>query len=419
VKATSEISNLSEAKLRLLQRYVGGVPLNSASKTSRFSCPESDLKGKEAHSPRLRELSLDDYPKVAALESQYGLGFKSFEQWSHIWLNNPVYHELKKKWTIGWVLEDDKKEIVGAHENIPLLYEFRGKRIIAAQGRGWVLEPRYRGYSLWLLMSFFEQQEAELCFDTTAGMEAAKADSELGALRVPAGTWDRDAFWITNYPRMLASWISRKMPERMSFMARPLAYSLAPALFLKDWSKNHALPAVRDGYSIEYSKGFDDRFDEFWNHLAKQNPNSLLAMRTRKILEWHFAYALLQNQLWILTMTRNDRLVAYAIFMKTQDVASGLNQATLVDFQTITDDPTLLLPIVSAALERCRSERVHLLENIGLSFDSSGINQAAPYQRQMPWWRYFYKTRDKELAESLKDPRVWSPSLYDGDASIL
>jgi hypothetical protein len=416
VSATSELSKLSEAKLQLLKRYVAGTAVAASANKDRRSGIQP-LAEKQTHSPRLRQLSLDDYPQVVALESRYGLGFKSFEQWSHIWLNNPAYHELKDKWIIGWVLENDKGELVGAHENIPLFYELGGRKIVAAQGRGWVLEPRYRGYSLWLLMSFFEQPEAELCFDTTAGMEAAKADVELGAVRVPVGTWDRDVFWITNYPGMLTSWMLKKAPRPIAFLARPLAYSAAPVLFLRDQLKSRSLPVGRQGYSVEYSSGFDDRFDVFWADVRKRN-TTLLAVRTRKTLEWHFAYALRQNQLWILTTNRNGRMVAYAIFLQTKDTAAGVNQVTLVDFQT-TSDPTLLLPMVSVALERCRKEGVHLLENIGLSFDNTGINQTAPYNRLMPWWRYFYKARDKELAGILKDPRVWSPSLYDGDASIL
>lgn len=415
-----ESTYLSEAKLRLLKQYVGENVGGNASFASRSgSTKDTRLTESQTQYPRLRELSLDDYPKVAALESRYGLGLKSYKQWSHIWLNNPAYQELKGKWTIGWVLENDKKEIVGAHENIPLFYEFRGKRIVAAQGRGWVLEPRYRGYSLWLLVSFFEQKEAELCFDTTAGWEAAQADAELGALCVPAGTWDRDVFWITNYPGMLASWMSGKLPKPMSWLAKPLAYSLTPPLFLRDRLKQHSLQRERKGYVVEYSRGFDHRFDEFWNELRSQSANLLLAVRTRKTLEWHFAYALLQDQLWIMTTTRDSRLVAYSIFLRTQDPLSCANHVTLVDFQTITNDPTLLLLMVSAALKRCRKEKVFLLENIGFSFDSSGINKAAPYQRQMPWWRYFYKARDKKLGQELSNPQVWSPSPYDGDASIL
>jgi hypothetical protein len=369
----------------------------------------------------LRELTLDDYRQVAALESQNGLGFKSYEQWSHVWVNNPAYQELRGnrgKWTIGWVLENERKHIVGAHGSIPLFYEFKGRRIIAAQGRGWVVDPEYRSYSLWLLLSFFEQENVDLYFDTSAGPEAARADSELGASRVPAGVWNRDAFWITHYRGALSSWLKRK-PKKIRALAQPLCYPLAVALFLRDRLAQPSLPANSQGLIIDYCQKFDDRFDEFWEDLKRENPDLLLAVRDRKTLEWHFAYALLQDRLWILTASQESRLAAYAVFMKTEDPDSGMTHMSLVDFQALRKNAVHLLPMVSAALKRCRREKIHLLANIGLSFNESGINRFAPYQRELNWWRYFYKVADNELAVHLSDPSAWSPTLYDGDASIL
>jgi hypothetical protein len=418
----SDIAHLSEVKRRLVQKYLSGdLGRNAPGQALLRHRPGTDsaVTEKGQPFPRLRELSLGDYSEVAALESRNGLGLKSYEQWSHIWVNNPAYQELQDGWTIGWVLENEKKQIVGAHGNIPLFYEFRGRRIIAAQGRGWAVDPGYRSYSLWLLMSFFEQKNVELCFDTTAGIEAARANSELGALPVPAGVWNRDVFWITNYPGALSFWLRRRMPKRMSALIPPLSYPLAAALFLKERLTKPALPALQQEFTVEYCQRFDDRFDKFWEDLRKENPDLLLAVRNRKTLEWHFTYALLQHRLCILTVSRDSRLAAYSIFMKTEDPDSGLTQMSLVDFHALRRDAALLLPMVSAALERCRKERIHLLENPGLSFDESGINQLAPYRRDLPWWRYFYKARDKTLADALSKPNAWSPSLYDGDASIL
>ena len=415
VTATPSRGRLSGAKLRILEHY--------AKQTSQHQLSELGTSREPAQTPtafpRLRELRLDDYPQVAPLESKYGLGLKSYQQWSHIWLKNPAYEELKENWTLGWVLEGQAGQIVGAHENIPLFYQFGKRRIIAAQGRGWVLEPAYRGYSLWLLMSFFEQKGVELCLDTTAGPEASRADTALGALRVPAGVWDHDVFWITNYSGMLSGWLKRKMPARISFLSKPLACSLSPLLFARDRLKRQRLERSMDGYSIEFSSGFDDRFDELWEELKRQNRNVLLAFRTCSVLQWHFAYALKQKQLWIVTANRSGRLIAYAIFLKSRDVAGGLDQVTLADFQTIGGDPALLLPMISAALDRCRQERVHLLENIGCSFETSGVNQAAPYHRRLPWWRYFYKPASSELKQVLMSASAWAPSIYDGDATIL
>jgi len=418
----SGVVQLSETRRHLLEKFLTGEPLENMPGAVALGLENSQQKaptGKGQLFPRMRYLTLDDYPRVSALESKYGLGLKSFEHWSHIWLNNPVYHELRQNWPLGWVLETNKNEIVGAHGNIPLLYELNGRRIIAAQGRGLVVDSQYRGYSLWLLGAFFEQRNAELFLDTSASLEADRADSELGAVRVPVGIWDQDVFWITNYRGFLSGWLRRKLPQRMSSVARTLCYPLAAGLYLKDRLSRRAPQEKCKGFAVARCNDFDDRFDEFWEQLRQENPEVLLAVRTRKILEWHFAYALQQDRLWIWTVTQGSRLVAYSIFLRIEDPQSGLVRIGLIDFQALKGNAALLQLMVSAALDQCRLEGIHVLENAGLAFKKSGINELAPYKRKRSWWTYLYKTRDRELQETLSNPAVWNPSLYDGDGSIV
>lgn len=266
---------------------------------------------------------------------------------------------------------------------------------------------------------FFEQENAELRLDTTPRYETAQDNAVLGALRVPVGAWDRNVFWVTNYHGSLSIWLKRKTPKQIWSAIEPLSYALTPALFLRDMLARAALPRLPAGLTIECCNGFSDRFDEFWQELKDENPNLLLAVRTRKVLEWHFAHALLQNRLWIWTVKQDSHMVAYAIFLKTEDSKFGITRVSVVDFQARRGDAALLLPMLSVALQRCKRERAHLLENVGYSFEKSGINNLAPYHKKGSWWTYYYKARDKDLAEILSRPSVWTPSLYDGDASIL
>jgi hypothetical protein len=69
---------------------------------------------------KLRETSCEDYEQIAALESRHGLGIGSLERWRHIWLNNPEYRDLQACRTIGWVIEDEKGQIVASIGNVPL-----------------------------------------------------------------------------------------------------------------------------------------------------------------------------------------------------------------------------------------------------------------------------------------------------------
>ena len=88
----------------------------------------------------VREASFGDHEQVTSLASRYGLETKSFEEWAHLRINNPLYEEVREHWPIGWVLENENAQVVGYLGNIALSYEFQGQRLIAAGTHSWVVD---------------------------------------------------------------------------------------------------------------------------------------------------------------------------------------------------------------------------------------------------------------------------------------
>ncbi|PWT79308.1 MAG: hypothetical protein C5B58_13805 [Acidobacteria bacterium] len=362
---------------------------------------------------KLREASFNDHEQIAALESRYGLGSKDYDEWSHLWLANPLYRELQGGWTLGWVLEDAQHRIVGSMGNIPLLYEFEGKRILAASGRHWVAEPAYRSFSLALLERVVNQRHVDLYLNNTVTAQAAASFSTFECPRAPVGVWDESAFWITNYRGFMESFLVLKNFA----LAKTLSYPLSAAVFLKDLLAKKALPA--GDVQVEVCSRFDERFDEFWVELKRNNPHLLLAVRTREALEWHYKYSLLSGRLWILTAVDGSRLLAYVTFERRDKPELGLKRVSLVDFQSLDGSITLLSPLLSFAVKKCRDDGIHALENIGRWLERGElIETLAPYRRKLPTWSFFYRANNPELAERLRDRRAWAPSLFDGDASL-
>jgi hypothetical protein len=130
-------------------------------------------------------------------------------------------------WPIGWVLEDEAGVIVGSMENIPSLYTFRGRELIAATGRGWVVAPQFRGYALWIVEEYFNQSGVDLFINTTVNDQAVNAFTSFGAGRVPQGEWELAAYWITNHLGFArtALTIKKKMPAP-ALLAVPLGAGL-------------------------------------------------------------------------------------------------------------------------------------------------------------------------------------------------
>src|ERR1700676_2430601 len=130
-------------------------------------------------SPRLRPACLDDCDQIARLESANAVFSLPPDDWRNLWLRNPLWPRLGKDWPIGWILENEAGRMVGSLINFPSLYHFRGRELICANGRGWVVAPEYRGLALWLMEEYFNQPGAGLFINTTVGANAAPA---LGTL---------------------------------------------------------------------------------------------------------------------------------------------------------------------------------------------------------------------------------------------
>jgi hypothetical protein len=316
---------------------------------------------------------------------------------------------------IGWVLEGEDRTIVGYLGNIPLFYELEGQRLLASVAHAWVTDVRYRSYSLLLLEQYFSQKIVDLFLNATVGPLASESFAVFQSLPAPVGAWDRSAFWITNYQGFLECWLATKAFP----LAKPLSHLLSAGLFVKDTLARGQLRQHDTGVELELCADVDDRFDIFWEALRKINPHILMAVRTREALEWHFKYALRQNKAWIVTVGKGSDLTAYGIFRRHDNPRFGLRRMRLVDFQTLDGNTAILVPMLAWAVGRCRREGIDMMESIGFGTDKENvISKIAPHERKLPSWLYFYKTKDKSLAERLSDPNVWDPSQFDGDASL-
>jgi hypothetical protein len=364
--------------------------------------------------PKLRETSFDDYEQIARLEARYGLSVHSYEEWSDLWLGNPVYRELQPGWSIGWVLEDEDDRIVGSMENIPLSYEFEGRRILASSGGAWVAESEYRSASLLLLEHVINQPRVDLYVNSTVSASSTAAVGALDCHPVPIGLWNESAFWITRYHGFFESLLTLK--------GYPLAPALSCPVSAVAWLKDRLGRSALDpgDVAVEGCPDFDERFDDFWTDLTRRNPHLLLAARTREVLAWHYRPALSRRRLWIAAVPNGPRLVAYAVFDRRDKPAIGLKRARLVDFQSLDGGTALLPPLLAWALTRCRDEGIHMLECFGRWLEQGElIASIAPYRRRSDVWTHYYRAHNPRLAERLRNPDAWAPSLFDGDSSLL
>jgi hypothetical protein len=363
----------------------------------------------------VRKASLADYEQIAALQIRNGLTQRSYEDWITLWQDNPVYQEWEAQWPIGWVLETESGGIVGWVGNIPSAYQFRKRRLYAATPWSWVVDGSHRGYGMLTLNRLLRQKHVDLFVCSSVSSASEPFTTRLRLSKVPVGAWNKSAFWITNYPGFARIALRMKSVP----LAGAIAYPVSAALICWGWSSDGWILDRSSISGIEVCSEFDSRFDDFWDELQRQNENVLLAVRTRETLAWHFRSALMQQGLWILVTHRSSRLTSYAAFDRQDNPGLGLQRIRLVDFQAHRGSEGALSSALSWMLHKCREEGIHMLEVSGCWLNRPGLPQiVAPYHRTMPSWSYYYKAPDAKLSARLREPVVWAPSCFDGDASL-
>lgn len=365
--------------------------------------------------PQLRPTRLDDYPQIQRLESSHGLLTLPAENWARMWLDNPLRSRLGDDWPFGWVLEDTAGVIVGSLANIPSLYRFQDRELVSVTGRGWVVREDYRGAALLLMDEYFNQDRADLFINTTVNSMAVDPFSAFGSARVPLGDWETAAYWVTGYPGFARTALRIKNVPMPGVFAIPAA----AVLKLKDAITSRPIANGTPSATIEQASHFDARFDAFWKELSSQNRGRLVGVRDCPTLTWHFAGPLRAGQAWIMTASNNGMMRAYAVLKRQDHPPSGLTRMRLVDYQTVDAENDLLPGIVAAALKRCAAEGIHTLEHVGCGLPKThAIDGVAPYRRKLPAWPFYYHAADSDLNAALRNPLVWDPSTYDGDASL-
>jgi hypothetical protein len=363
----------------------------------------------------VRTATFEDYDQIAALQIRNDLPARAYEDWLTLWTGNPVYQQAGGQWPIGWVLETRGGDIVGSIGNIPLAYQLRGRELLAATSCAWVVDASYRSYSMLIMSCLMRQKDIDLFICTTvSSVSESSYRTAFQFSRVPVGTWDKSAFWITNHRGFSQSALTMKSIPLAKLMSDPVS----AALFCWDGFRDSGLRVNSASSEIELCPDFDNRFDEFWEELKHQKDDALLAARARDTLAWHFRYSLMRQNVWILAASKGSRLIAYAIFDRPDNLAIGLKRIRLVDFQALNGGEKELGSALCWMLDKCREEGIHVLEISGCWLDRTKLPQIpAPYHRNLSSWIYYYRAIDKNLSEPLADPKVWAPSSFDGDGA--
>jgi hypothetical protein len=370
--------------------------------------------------PDLRPTRFSDFEAIERLESQFFEEMYTAEDRRRTFEDNPLWPRLHESWPLGWVLEDSDGTIVGSVGNIPSTYVYRGEEKICANGHSWVTSAQHRGYAPFLMHEYFQQDDVDLFVSSRVGPEATSVWQGSGGRPVGVGDWATMAAMVTDPRRVARAGLEMAGVPCANVLSGPAAWALRTV----DRLRSRPLGPTPDDVEVVESRGFDDRFDEFWDELRTRYHDTVLAVRDRAALEWRLGVPLRAGTLWVFEARRRGRMRAYLVVKAhyhrpaAAHRTRGVHRMRIVDHQSVDGTVDLLPPLVRAAAARCAADGYALLESNACDVPKMhAFDGAAPHRTKKQGWSFYVQTSDESLVPDQGRPGAWDPSDYDGEPS--
>lgn len=344
-----------------------------------------------------------------AIYGRNGLSTRSYEDWAHLWEDNP----LRREWTDsarGWILEDSDGRPVGAFTNIPLAFEWNGRRLRGAVAGPWAVDLAHRKAATSLLVRFFRQTGADLLVNTTTNREAGQAFGFLKAEKMPRPDYNDTLFWITGYRGFADAALRKK-----NLPAGAVRYPAAAVLVALDLFRGPRFR--RSSARVRLLDSFTPEFDGLWQQLRASG--GLRAVRDYETLRWHFRVMFRHGRGALFAAEEGGRLAGYLVLQLHSSERLRLRRHLIVDMQVLDGRPDIVHALVKAAIDYSRSRGGHSVEALGFgAAKRAALMELRPRLYTQPVWPYYWKAADRAVAEGLRNRDVWDPCPYDGDGTM-
>ena len=347
------------------------------------------------------------------------MSYESFERYNRcLWENSPARTTIHP---FGWVLEDDRRGIVGFLGLIPLRLKVGNELVPAGGGHSWAVKSEFRVRSLALMQRLSDWGEAHPVLITGASEATARICDrlKLGFRRIPVDTVSYQLWWPLR-PEPLIEWALRRRGHKAlaalsNITSIPICASMTFRKMLR-WGR--PLFPCRQ-LTVKELDSFDGDFDELWED--QKGKFEVTCVRTRANLAW-------RHKEIPSTLGRTIILSCY------DDNGKLCGYLTLQERRCLGGDPPGLFAVTDCFYDPQRIEVLHSLLNrayetartrggnvLQVSDTSTAIDRLLrmrqPYIRRLRTWPYWYKAPNA-LLERLNNSGDWWPTASDGESNI-
>ena len=364
---------------------------------------------------KIREIQIEDYIQIKELHKKYNLRILNKDEWIKFWIENPCLSASDNSFPLGWVLEDNKKRIVGSLGNIPKEYYYKNKKFVIACSHAWIAEDKYRLEAFSLLNSFFSQKNIDIFMVTSANNISAKIFTRYNAKKIPLQNYQNSMFVILDLEKLIYSFLKYK---RLPFekMFGKLVFYLASIIFYKKltfWKKIH------QSKKVILSEIIDSKFDEFWNTYKLDFQDKFLQSRTTSWVKWHIQKKIENGKAWIMSVIENNILLGYAICLERNNDKIELKRITLIDLVSLKDNEEVYFSLIKNCIIEAKKRGYHMFEIVGFKDLKRKIfSKFQTFSRKLSIFPFYYKTSNNISENFLEIQDTWDSSLIDGDSFL-
>ncbi len=295
----------------------------------------------------IEKVLFQDFENIIELNKRNNLNSLERPDWENLWKKNP-YFLLNDHWTIGWKLID-KNKIVGTCLNIPFVFELNNKKFLAAVCNNYVIDKRYRSYSLKLRHLFLNQKNIDLFITNSANKKSEKIMEAFKAKKIKQIEYQNRLIFFVNKTRVF------------------LNYFIKIIFFKKKFQKVN-LPNYIEGNSKSKNLYFviKDNFDEDFIEIEKEL-NSL-ELRSSKKLEWlQYKYSkyIKKKDLIIIKIFKGNKFIGYFIIVKVVEKKYELKKLTIAEIIVLNDEEQVLNETIKFCKKMAKKFNFDLIDVIG------------------------------------------------------
>ena len=358
---------------------------------------------------KIRELVLSDYKKIRHLVLKYGMNIQTSDNWKKTWTTNP---QIKKGLKIpkGWVAIKHNK-IIGVLENFPKLFKVKRRLLKIACKSTWVVEKKYRSYSMLLLNKYFNQKNVDLFLCTTANFNVNKIMTAKGAYENPTKSCSEVEFIILNTYKIIKAFFIKKKISRFNFLVQTINFIFNIFFYSKLNFKN--ILKVKKKYKIV---NFCDKESMSFltnNYFYK---NKVGEFRDKTWLNWNLNIRKYNKEIWTIKSYHKNKLSGCCICIGETEQKLKVKRVFLANIRVLNVKNEIFDDLIKICILEAKNRNYDILEFKNLNeVLKKKMGKYNFLKRKFINNPYLFKFKNNKFNLFCKNKKIWETSLLDGD----